>query len=231
MSLIPHILDRPAWNALRTRQAPLALGDGQALRLSPEYGPFAGSLDRSPEALQALARLDPSEDGLWVVETEAFPAPPGMVVAVSAPCVQMVCEAIEAPQPDFEVIPLTEADAPEMLALAKLTRPGPFSTATHRLGEFIGVKHDGKLVAMAGERMKPDGFTEVSGVCTHPDHRGRGYAAGLMRLVTGRILERGDTAFLHAYATNTGAIALYETLGFRHRTTVILSVLKRGEAA
>ena len=114
-----------------------------------------------------------------------------------------------------------------MLALARLTRPGPFSARTHRLGAFIGVKLDGRLVAMAGERMKPDGFTEVSGVCTHPDHRGRGYAGGLMRLVARRILERGETAFLHAYESNIGAIALYESLGFRRRRTVILTVLKR----
>jgi predicted GNAT family acetyltransferase len=227
----PHPLDRPAWNALRTRWAPLSLGDGQALQLAPEYGPFAGTVDRSPKALAALARFDAGEDGLWVLETDDFPAPPGMSVTVRAPCVQMLCQSITVSEPAFAVIPLTEADAPEMLALAKLTKPGPFSTATHRLGAFIGVKQDGKLIAMAGERMKPDGFTEVSGVCTHPDHRGQGYAAGLMRLVAHRILERGETAFLHAYATNSGAIALYETLGFRHRATVILSVLKPNAAA
>ena len=87
------------------------------------------------------------------------------------------------------------------------------------------MKIDGRLVAMAGERMKPDGFTEVSGVCTHPDHRGRGYAGALMRLVAGRILDRGETAFLHAYASNTGAIALYESLGFGLRRQVLMTRL------
>ncbi|MEI9963878.1 MAG: GNAT family N-acetyltransferase [Caulobacteraceae bacterium] len=104
-----------------------------------------------------------------------------------------------------------------MLALATLTQPGPFFARTHQLGDFIGVKQEGRLVAMAGERMRPTGFTEVSGVCTHPDWRGRGYAAGLMRLVAARILARGETPFLHVYASNTGAIALYEALGFRLR--------------
>ena len=89
-----------------------------------------------------------------------------------------------------------------MLALATLTRPGPFFARTHQLGAFIGVKQDGRLVAMAGERMQPTGFTEVSGVCTHPDPRGRGYAGGLMRQVAARILARGETPFLHAYADN-----------------------------
>jgi predicted GNAT family acetyltransferase len=139
----------------------------------------------------------------------------------------MLAERIAPAKAPFEVVALQEADAPQMLALATLTRPGPFSSATHRLGDFIGVKQDGVLVAMAGERMKPDGYTEVSGVCTHPDHRGQGYASGLMAIVARRILDRGETPFLHAYATNTGAIQLYEGLGFIIRRTVILTVLKR----
>lgn len=89
------------------------------------------------------------------------------------------------------------------------------------------MKANGRLVAMAGERMKPDGFTEVSGVCTHPEHRGRGYAGALMRLVAGRILDRGETPFLHAYASNRGAIALYQTLGFTLRRGVLMTRLTR----
>ena len=115
-----------------------------------------------------------------------------------------------------------------MLALATLTQPGPFFARTHRLGGFIGVKQDGVLVAMAGERMKVEGFTEVSGVCTQPDHRGNGYAGGLMQLVAQAILARGETPFLHVYADNAGAIALYQTLGFRFRAALTMTVLARG---
>jgi len=114
-----------------------------------------------------------------------------------------------------------------MLALATLTKPGPFFARTHQLGDFVGVKRDGVLVAMAGERMKPAGFTEVSGVCTHPDHRGHGYAAGLSRIVAQRILARGEVPFLHAYATNTAAIAIYQALGFRLRLEATLTILAR----
>jgi predicted GNAT family acetyltransferase len=119
-----------------------------------------------------------------------------------------------------------------MLALATLTEPGPFFEKTHRLGDFVGVRAGGQLVAMAGERMKPDGFTEVSGVCTHPGHRGRGYAATLMRHVAARILARGETPFLHAYATthththnNHAAIALYQRLGFALRREILMTRL------
>ena len=111
--------------------------------------------------------------------------------------VQMVAETL-AGGSDIDFLELGDADAAEMLALATLTEPGPFFTRTHRLGDFIGIRHAGRLVAMAGERMKPEGFTEVSGVCTHPDFRGRGYAGALMRVVAARIAARGEMPFLHA---------------------------------
>ena len=222
-----HPLDRPAWSSLIAGWSRLAVRSGSALRLSPEYGPFAATPETSPADLEDLAGFDPGDDGLWLVEPDAIVPPGALAVALSARCVQMTAAAISPGEAAFELVPLGEPDGPEMLALARLTRPGPFAARTHALGGFVGVKQDGRLVAMAGERMKPEGFCEVSGVCTHPDHRGRGYAAGLMRIVAGRILERGETLFLHSYETNTGAIALYQTLGFRLRRTVVLTILKR----
>lgn len=220
-----HPLDRPVWSALTGRQAPLAAGDDRALRFDPAYALFAAAADASPESLAALGGLNTSANGLGMIEAVDPPLPPGAVVRSKAAGVQMVAAALTGGGRPVAFEPLGEADAPEMLALATLTVPGPFFERTHQLGDFVGVKVDGRLVAMAGERMKPDGFTEVSGVCTHPDHRGRGYAGALMRVVTQRILERGEQAFLHAYAANTGAIALYETLGFRVRTPVTYTVL------
>jgi predicted GNAT family acetyltransferase len=220
-----HPLDRPVWSALTSRQAPLALGDARALRFDPDYALFAAAADESAEATQALAALNVSPNGMGLVEAGDMPLPPGAVVRASAACVQMVAASLTGGGKTVAFEPLGEADAAEMLALATLTVPGPFFEKTHRLGDFIGVRQDGRLVAIAGERMKPDGFTEVSGVCTHPDHRGRGYAGALMRVVTQRILERGEQAFLHAYAANTATIALYETLGFRVRTKITYTVL------
>lgn len=220
-----HPLDRPVWSALTSRQAPLARGGGRALRFDPAYALFAAAADASPASTAALGALNVSAPGLGLVEAGDMPLPPGAKVRAQAACVQMVAAALTAGGKAVAFEPLGEADADDMLALATLTVPGPFFEKTHRLGDFIGVKMDGRLVAMAGERMKPDGFTEVSGVCTHPDFRGRGYAGALMRIVTQRILERGEQAFLHAYAANTATIALYETLGFRVRTTVTYTVL------
>ncbi len=222
-----HPLDRPVWSAFTGRQAHLALRDGAALRVRPDFGLFAATADETPESLEALGRLVRARGGEVGLFERFDPAPvPGTTVVKSALCWQMAAERLAAPKPvDFEIQPLTDADAPEMLALATLTAPGPFFARTHELGDFVGVKVDGRLVAMAGERMRPDGFTEVSGVCAHPDHRGRGYAATLMLHVAGKILARGDTPFLHSYADNVGAIALYEALGFRKRCEQVLTVL------
>jgi predicted GNAT family acetyltransferase len=138
--------------------------------------------------------------------------------------------AAEATRSD--IVRLTDADAPEMLALARLTEPGPFLPRTHIMGAFSGVRIEGRLAAMAGERMRFPGYTEVSGVCTHPDFRGRGLARRLSAAVLAAIDAREEQAFLHAWKTNHAAIALYESLGFELRTEVNVSVLtRRGQIA
>lgn len=224
-----HVLDRPMWSALTTRQAHLAVGDAtRAVRLDPAFGLFAGAADGTPASQAALAALIPEGAVIGLVEPDEVAPPPGAVVTSAAVCVQMTADHVTpAAPPPFEIVALGDADAEEMLALATLTRPGPFFARTHQLGRFIGVKADGALAAMAGERMRPGGFIEASGVCTHPDHRGRGYAGALLRRVTERILDGGDHAYLHAYADNAVAIALYESLGYRVRRTVTYSLLAR----
>lgn len=223
-----HPLDRPVWSALTSRQAHLALGDARALRMAPEFGLFAAAADGSAQSLAALAALVPAQGAVATVGA-AEPGPVPGAAAETHAIWQMTAERLtEAPAPGFAIVPLGEADAARMLALATLTQPGPFFARTHQLGDFVGVKApDGALLAMAGERLKPIGFTEVSGVCTAPGQRGRGYAGALMRQVAGRILARGEVPFLHAYAHNTGAIALYESLGFTLRREVTMTVLSR----
>jgi ribosomal protein S18 acetylase RimI-like enzyme len=211
-----HPLDCPIWSALTSRQA-LCGGDGPlARRFREDIGPFAAACDASPEAVAALAALAHGDDDMSLLEPDP-PAPPaGIALKMSAPGVQMIARAFTA-----------GAAAPEMLELALLTRPGPFRAATHTLGRFLGVREGGRLIAMAGERLRMEGFVEISAVCTHPDHRGRGLAAALMRAVGDRILREGDTPFLHAYASNTGAIALYRKLGFERRANVTHAIWTR----
>jgi ribosomal protein S18 acetylase RimI-like enzyme len=218
-----HPLDFPAWSALTGRQAQFAITRDGARRFDPAIGVFAGVAERDEAGLSALGNLISQYGDVALLEAEGPPPIPGVVVVSTDLGVQMVeVDPAPIPAPDFEVVDLTDDDAPQMLALAHLTKPGPFFQRTHQLGEFIGVKIDGRLAAMAGERMKPEGHTEVSGVCVHPDFRGRGYAAALTQMVGARIRARGETAFLHAYAHNTPAITLYERLGYRLRRNVLM---------
>jgi len=221
-----HPLDRPIWSALSGRHAHFRLGTPLALRYRPQISPFAASRDDSPAALAALAALASPNGHLVLLAAGRIAMPPNMLVDRQAAGVQMVAGNLRAVQADERIVELGEADAAEMLALATLTEPGPFLAETHRFGGFIGIRIDGRLAAMAGERLKPDGHCEVSGVCTHPDFRGRGLAGLLSAVVANRIAARGEIPFLHAYAANAGAIRLYETLGFRVRAEVSVVVLR-----
>jgi ribosomal protein S18 acetylase RimI-like enzyme len=228
--LSSHVLDRPAWSALNGRQAEFAVWQGAAVRFSRGIGMFVAAETLDGRAVTDISRLIADTGPVVIIETGPPPRIPGSVIVTQGPLWQMVAErAIEAPSADLGVKPLGDADSEEMVALAKLTEPGPFHHATHRLGRFIGIRHDGRLAAMAGERMRPDGHIEVSAVCTHPDFRGRGYGAALTSIVASRIQGEGQTAFLHVYASNRSAISLYETLGFRLRKEMIVTFLTPAE--
>lgn len=217
-----HPLDKAVRNALTGRQAGLSVRSGDVVRFDPAYALFAAA---GPETTDddwvALAR---ATGPLALFETDPV-VPAGLRETDRIDCLQMVATEITPGGREVAWEVLTDADGPEMLALATLTKPGPFYAKTHQLGPFIGVRHEGGLVAMAGERLSLDGFGEVSGVCTHPDWRGHGYAGALMRVVARRILARGDAAFLHARIGHADTIAFYETLGFRPRATPSYSVM------
>lgn len=230
-----HPLDRAVFNALTTRLSRFTTPDSgaAAVRLDPEVGVFLAAADDTAASREALGDLARRYPGVGLVEREDGPMaavlPEGVPVAAQVALVQMTATALmpvgPTPRLDDGIEVLGEADAPAMLALATLTRPGPFRSKTRELGPFVGIKRDGELVAMAGRRLRVDGFTELSGVCTHPDHRGQGYAAALSRIVVGEILATGEAAFLHAFADHDGTIAFYRGLGFQTRVRMTYTSL------
>jgi predicted GNAT family acetyltransferase len=221
-------LDRPVWASLSTHQAALSEGGALAKRYLRDVNLFATAADESAPALAALDALVRPGEEVVVAQVADIPVPCGLAVIQAAKVVQMVLAGSPPQAGGEDIRTLTDADAAEMLALATLTRPGPFLSRTHVMGHFRGIRIDGRLAAMAGERMRLPGHVEVSGVCTHPDFRGRGLARRLSAVVAAGIADRGDTPFLHAWTTNAAAISLYHTLGFRIRAELNVTVLARG---
>jgi ribosomal protein S18 acetylase RimI-like enzyme len=222
------MLDRPIWFALEGRQRRFAIGDGLARRFPPDVSPFIACIDDSPEAVAAVTELLGERDAALFMQRTPAPLPPRTRRLDGGRGVQMVADGFAPFDPPPGIVVLNEHDAPAMLALATLTQPGPFRARTHELSQFFGFKDEsGQLLAMAGERLQLPGMSEVSGVCTHPEARGRGLAEQLTRHVAGVIAGRGETPFLHTFADNAAAIRIYERIGFRHRCFVEVTVIGR----
>ncbi|MFE0252707.1 GNAT family N-acetyltransferase [Streptomyces sp. NPDC059010] len=217
-----HILDNAVWAALDGPHAHLAERVGRAARYPADVYDFAALADPADPAAWAdlrtlvgpgtVVRLKPVEE-----------VPDGWDVVGGGVGVQLVDTALRA-EPVPEAVRLGPDDIPEILDLVARTKPGPFQKRTVELGTYLGIRHRGRLIAMAGERIRPPGWTEISAVCTDPDHRGRGLGTRLVRAVAAGIRARGDIPFLHAAARNTAALRLYESIGFtlRRRSPILL---------
>jgi ribosomal protein S18 acetylase RimI-like enzyme len=219
------VLDHPVRASLLGAHAHLAERQGRALRYRPDVAPFH-ALPNEPDATAwaDLARLAGPGETVLLAGTPTAP-PAAWEVVTEIPGVQLVDDGlVTAPDPD--AVRLGPADVPEMLALVGRTRPGPFLPRTAELGTYLGLRHGGELVAMAGERFRPPGWTEISAVCTDERFRGRGLATRLVRAVAAGIRARGETPFLHTAAANTAAIRLYESLGFRLRRPLLFAVAR-----
>ncbi|RUW76427.1 MULTISPECIES: GNAT family N-acetyltransferase [unclassified Mesorhizobium] len=222
-----HLLDRPIWSALSSRHQSFAQGDSLAKRYRPSIVPFAATAADDTASLDALGRLIPPLESSIVVQADAIVLPAALSAISTASLVQMIAEQPVQAVSDERIRQLTQHDAAEMLALAAATKPGPFTLEALSLGDFWGVKIDGRLAAMAGERMRQPGYTELSGVCSHPDFRGGGLARRLSLFVANQIMTRGEIPYLHAYASNVAAIGLYESIGFRLRSMMNMAVVQR----
>jgi predicted GNAT family acetyltransferase len=222
-----HPLDHPIWNALTSTQNSLAEGGARARRYPPAIAPFAAMADMSPPSFAALGELMSRSDQAVLFTTEPVTAPAEFKLLLAASGEQMIGVPVETKMRSAEIITLGVADVPAMMELTKLTRPGPFTPRTHELGTFLGIRIDGQLVAMAGERMKPANYSEMTAVCVHPDYRGRGYAQMLLGAVSRQIVARGEIPFLHVFSDNAGAIALYRRQGMEIRRRIFVTVLGR----
>src|ERR1700761_8553656 len=220
-----HPLDAVIWNALAGKQNHLAIGDARARRYPTDIGRFAAVADHSPESFEALRSLIDAQDSVALVTADEVALPSGFSVVRRAALLQMIWQGKLGQQSELQHVSLAGADVPDMLALTAATEPGPFGPRTIELGQYIGVRSEGKLAAMAGERMRLDGFTEISAVCVDPAFRGRGYAGDLMKLLIAAISARGETPFLHVFTSNQSAIALYRKLGFVDRHEMRLAVV------
>src|SRR5882762_3300574 len=197
-----HPLDRPIWSALTTRQQALAEGGALARRYPLAIAPFADMADMSAESFAALGSLLSGSEIAVLFTADAVAAPAGFKILLAETGEQMIGTPVECAIPGVEIIALGVKDVADMLALIELTKPGPFSARTHELGTFLGIRVGGKLVAMTGERMKPGNYTEMTAVCVHPDHRGRGYGQLLLGAVARQIVARGEIPFLHVFTNN-----------------------------
>jgi ribosomal protein S18 acetylase RimI-like enzyme len=212
-----HPLDNAVLSALSGPHSALAEWHGRAGRYRPDVSPFAAlPLDADERDWADLAELTGPDGEILLTGPVPRTPPAGWKQLLAIPGVQMEGSALDV-RPDPDAVLLGEADVPEMLDLVERTRPGPFRTGTRLMGTYLGIRRGGALVAMAGERMHPPGWSEISAVCTDPAYRGQSLATRLIRAVGAVIRDRGDVPFLHASASNTNAIRLYEHLGFTIR--------------
>jgi len=225
---VPHPLDNPVLSSLTGPHAQFAERRGNVLRYPVDVCPFLAMPDEPDEADWADAAGLVGPGGLLPLAGIRVPPPAGWEVAMIGEGVQMTGDDL-AVAADPEAVPLGRADVPEMLDLTARAKPGPFLPRTFKLGTYLGIRRHGSLVAMAGERLHPEGWTEISAVCTDEAWRGQGLATRLIRAVGAGIRARGEIPFLHAVATNT-AIGLYEQLGFRHRRDTLFAAARVPEA-
>jgi GNAT superfamily N-acetyltransferase len=216
------VLDNVAWHALSGPHARYAAGTDRARRYAPGFSPIVAFADPEHPDFDALTACCDSGEHFYCADWSGSAAPGWQVVAESTMFRMVWGAAMPAADEITEAVALGPQHASQAIELAALTRPGPFGPRTLELGEYFGVFEGPHLVAMAGERMYAGCFREISGVCTHPDFQGRGFARQLMIRLLRRQMQRHETPFLHVMRDNDAARRLYEAMGFRiHRETVV----------
>jgi ribosomal protein S18 acetylase RimI-like enzyme len=219
-------LENPIWSSLATGHRALARVHGLAARYPSDISPLSAIREPSPQAFADLRALTQPGEIVGLATGFEVAIPDDWEIMVSRFIDQMVCDDFH-PGGNIEPLLLSDKDVPEMIALTKLTQPGPFEHGTIGMGKYLGVRSpDGTLMAMAGQRMSLTDFREISAVCTHPDHQGKGYAGKLMTILAREIIADGKMPILHVKTENASAKHLYAKLGFRVRKPMHFNVIK-----
>jgi ribosomal protein S18 acetylase RimI-like enzyme len=222
------VLDNPAWGALTGAQARFADRHGRAARYQTDVSLFYAFADTDdPQAWEDMTALVPP-GGEFFVGVGPDTTPTGWELIRKGEAIQLTGDNVYATA-DPEAVLMTSADVPEMTDLVRRTEPGPFLPRTVELGTYVGIRRNGALVALAGERMHPPGWTEISAVCTDPAYRGHGLATRLVETIIAGIRGRGEVPFLHTQATNSAALSLYDKMGFTVRRPATFGLYRRGE--
>ena len=219
-----ELLAEPVWNALETEHAHFRIGGKQARRYLTDVVPFAAVSDYTDQSMQELEKLLAPGEHIYLFGAQP-PATNRLAVGTPLHTHQMIWpknQPIEASGEKFKILPMTSKDDGDLVALTALAFPGFFRERTHQMGSYYGIRLDGELVAMAGERLVLPGMREISAVVTRPDHTGKGYGRALMNTLLREHASAGVTSFLHVGVQNTRAVALYQRMGFDFAGSITL---------
>lgn len=227
-----HVLDNPAWSALISNHQHFAQGNSKVKYYAKEVSPFIGMVENTVENFQVLYDTLPHDGPVGFISPLQIAIPSQWQVLNSINCYQMIYNGKAKPEESgAELLHLTEAHIPQMLALTKLTNPGPFNSRTIDFGHYYGIFDGADLVAMAGQRMHINEYAEISAVCTHPNHLSKGYAKQLLNFQINRMVAAGDVPILHVRLDNYRAIDVYERVGFKKRQQICFTIMTRAGAA
>jgi len=223
------LLDNPVWSALSSSDNHLNIGNDVVQYFSADISPFVGIENWDEKHQQKLLHYLPADRSFAVMVAESFKLIDGLETVFATTLFQLVCDNLKTGYPNetyHTIQPLGDEHISEMLELTALTKPGPFYTNTHAFGNYMGIFQDNQLVAMAGERLHLNDYTEISAVCTHPSQTGKGFGSLLVAYLAKKIIDNGQTPFLHVRKDNVGAIRVYEKVGFVIRKEMNFAIFK-----
>ena len=226
-----NLFTDPVWSALHSEQRQFSLTNQNACRYPADVVPFGAIARANSTCMHQFHALLEAEECIWFV-AEQYTEIPQLIRQETLLCLQMVLpENISPPESPTAIVALSCANANEMVALTTVAFPGFFRPRTCEMGTYYGVRSSsGELIAMGGERLKLEGFSEISAVCTHPSFRGQGFAARLIWEVVRQQRREGVRSFLHVSAANHNAIKLYLRMGFEVTRTLLMHRVARKDA-